>query len=108
VILFLGLHHNFGSVFALWLLAILSTFVNILLALLIIPRLVYHQQHIRNLLGAGYGSPYSKVIMMCIESSALIIIFSGVYIILRSDGPGIVPFLLLPHICASDLKFYDF
>ncbi|KIM43524.1 hypothetical protein M413DRAFT_382915 [Hebeloma cylindrosporum] len=80
-----------------------STLVNIILAALIILRLIRHQRHIRKVLGAQHGSPYSKVITMCVESSALIVIFSGVYSVIalvEGDGPsGLIPFLLLPHIC---------
>ena len=110
--LFLGLRYSFGTMFALWLVS-LSILVNIILALLIILRLVHHQRHIRKVLGAEHGSPYSKVITMCVESSALIIIFGGVYTALGSvpgmaNGSVIVPLLLLPHICVSSLEFYDF
>ena len=112
MVFFLGLHYSFGSAFALWIVS-LSTFVNIILALLIILRLLHHQRHIRKVLGAEHGSPNSKVITMCVESSALIVIVGGVYVILdsgpgRANGSMIVPFLLLPHICVSGLEFYDF
>jgi len=109
---FLGLRYSFGSTFVLWIVS-LSTFVNIILAFLIILRLVHHQQHIRKVLGAEHGSPYSKVITMCVESSALIVIVGGAYVVLCfrpgwANGSVIVPFLLLPHICVSGLEFYDF
>ncbi|KIM43523.1 hypothetical protein M413DRAFT_382906 [Hebeloma cylindrosporum] len=79
-----------------------STLVNIVLAALIILRLIYHQRHIRKVLGMAHGSPYSKVITMCVESSALIVIFGGVYTVLafeQGNGSVLIPFLLLPHIC---------
>jgi len=84
-------------------LILFSTFVNIILAALIILRLIHHQRHIRKVLGAQHGSPYSKVITMCVESSALIVIFSGVYTVLDlAEGDGsLIPFLLLPHICVG-------
>ncbi|KIM43508.1 hypothetical protein M413DRAFT_25866 [Hebeloma cylindrosporum] len=84
-------------------LILFSTLVNIILAALIILRLIHHQRHIRKVLGAQHGSPYSKIITMCVESSALIVIFSGVYSVIslaEADGPSeLIPFLLLPHIC---------
>ena len=90
-------------------LILFSTFVNIILAVLIILRLIHHQRHIRKVLGAQHGSPYSKIITMCVESSALIVNFSGVYIVLAlEEGNGsLIPFLLLPHICVSGLESYD-
>ena len=91
-------------------LALLSTVANIILASLIILRLVRHQRHIRKVLGVAHGSPYSKVITMCVESSALIIIFSAAYIVLgymRPTGSVFIPLLLLPHICVGGLEFYD-
>ena len=104
--MFLGLGVG-DSIFAMVLIAF-STLVNIILALLIVLRLVHHQRHIRKVLGAQHGSPYSKVITMCVESSALIVIFSGVYtVLIFEQGNGaLIPFLLLPHICVGDLEFW--
>jgi len=78
-----------------------STLVNIILALLIVLRLIHHQRYIRKVLGADHGSPYSKVIAICVESSALIVIFSGVYtaLVFQQANGSSIPFLLLPHIC---------
>jgi hypothetical protein len=97
------------SVFAV---ALLST-ANITLASLIILRLVRHQRHVRKVLGAEHGSPYFTVITMCIESSALIVIFSAVYIVIVlmrpiQTGSVFAPLLLLPHICVGGLGSYDF
>ena len=104
--MFLGLGVG-DSIFAMVLIAF-STLVNIILALLIVLRLVHHQRHIRKVLGAQHGSLYSKVITMCVESSALIVIFSGVYtVLIFEQGNGaLIPFLLLPHICVGDLEFW--
>ena len=110
--LFFGFFYRFRLMtrFALWLTG-MSTFVNIVLALLIIFRLVHHQRQMRKILGAEHGSPYSHIITMCIESSALIVVFSVAYIVLgfwRANGPAIIPLLLLPHICVRGPEFYDF
>jgi hypothetical protein len=77
-----------------------STLVNIILALLIVLRLIHHQRHIRKVLGADHESPYSKVITICVESSALIVIFSGAYtaLVFEQAYLSTIPFLLLPHI----------
>ena len=94
------------STFAMVLIAF-STLVNIILALLIVLRLVHHRRHIRKVLGVEHGSLYSKVITMCVESSALIVIFSGVYtaLIFEQAHGSLIPFLLLPHICVGNLEF---
>ena len=90
-------------------LIIFSTVVNIILALLIIHRLVHHKQYIQKVLGAEHGSTYSKVIAMCIESSALMVIFGSICIVLGSlnENGLFIPLLLFPHTCVSGLKFYD-
>ena len=107
VVMFLDL--DLSSFFAVTVLISLSTIVNIILALLIILRLIRHQRYIRKVLGAEHGSPYSKVITMCVESSALIVIISGVYtaLVFEQANGSSIPFLLLPHICVGDLfKFH--
>jgi hypothetical protein len=107
---------TFGALFylssstAVFAVALLSTINNILLASLIILRLVRHQRHARKVLGAEHGSPYFTVITMCIESSALIVVFSAVYIVLLLVQPiqsdmVLIPLLLLPHICVGGLEF---
>ena len=90
-------------------LIIFSTVVNIILALLIIHRLVHHKRYIQKVLGAEHGSTYSKVIAMCIESSALMVIFGSICIVLGSlnENGLFIPLLLFPHTCVSGLKFYD-
>ena len=52
---------------------------------------------------------YSKVIAMCVESSALIVILGGLCIVLGFlNANGLfVPLLLFPHICVGGLEFYD-
>ena len=60
----------------------LSALVNIILAALIVSRLIYHRRYVRNTLGAEHGSPYTNVITMCVESSALMVIASGLYTVL--------------------------
>ena len=82
----------------------LSLLVNIILAALIVSRLIYRRRHFRNVLGEEHGSPSINTITMCVESSALIVIFSSIYAVLaftqrRPDAPRpLIPLLLLPHI----------
>ena len=97
-----------NSTFSIVLISI-STLVNIILASLIVLRLVHHQRHIRKLLWTDHGSPYSKVIIICVESSALIVLFSGVYtaLVFEQENGSLIPFLLLPHICVGGLDLHD-
>ena len=94
----------------------LSAVVNIILAVLIVFRLVYHRRYVRNALGAEHGSPYTNIMTMCIESSALMVISSGLCVILEyallgvkgGGGAGDFLFRLLPHICVGVLELNDF
>ncbi|PPQ91539.1 hypothetical protein CVT25_008807 [Psilocybe cyanescens] len=53
----------------------ISAFANILLAILISFRLTQHQRYLRKTLGKSHGTVYKRVITMCVESSALIVMF---------------------------------
>ena len=89
----------------------LSTLVNIMLAALIVGRLVYHRRYVQNALGVEHGSPYTNVITMCVESSALMVIFGGLYTILHFASPGVgktVAVMLVPHIYVGGLELSDF
>jgi hypothetical protein len=87
----------------------LSTLVNIILALLILSRLVYHRRFIRNTLGVEHGSPYTNVITMCVKSSALMVITGGLCTILFfvSDYGGNFMYDITPHICVGGLELND-
>ena len=83
----------------------LSAFVNIILTVLIVSRLVYHRRYIQNTLGVQHGSPYTNVITMCVESSALVVISNGLYTILHFVGGYGEVFMccIIPHICVGGL-----
>jgi hypothetical protein len=91
----------------------LSLLVNTILAVLIFSRLIYRRGQFRNDLEEKHGYPYINITTMCVESSALVVIFSGIYTVLeftqrRPDAYGaLIPFLLLPHICVGGLECYD-
>ena len=92
------LYQNNLGVFTLF-----STIVNIILAALIVFRLIYHRRRIQKVLGPEHGSPYSNIMTMCIESSALIVISSGLLTILTftlMDAASVM-YLLLPYICVG-------
>ena len=86
----------------------LSTLVNIILAALIVFRLIYHRRCARNALGAEHGPPYTNIITMCVESSALMVIASGLFAVMSC-----VPVMLygivfmseiITHICVCGLE----
>jgi hypothetical protein len=92
---------------------LLSLLVNIILAALIVSRLIYRRRHFRDILGAEHGSPYINIMTMCVESSALVVIFNATYTALafaqrRSDAYwALIPLQLLPHICVGGLEHHD-
>jgi len=45
---------------------------NVIFAALITIRVYYHQQKISRIFGKAYGSPYTRIISICVESCALI------------------------------------
>jgi hypothetical protein len=88
----------------------LSTLINIILAVLVVSRLVYHRRYIRNTLGVDHGSPYTNVIIMCVESSALMVIAGGLYNSLyfgSKDGKNFMN-EVIPHIFVGGLELTDF
>ncbi|KAF9559955.1 hypothetical protein CPC08DRAFT_708418 [Agrocybe pediades] len=87
-------------------LSYMSPVVNIVLAILLAARILYLQARLSRLLGSAMSqqSPYTKIAIMCIESSALIFVFGVIFIIAlfnpsSFDGWIPVPFFLFPHIC---------
>ena len=93
----------------------LSLFVNMILAALIVSRLIYRRRHFRDVLGSRHGSPsgYINIMTMCVESSALVVVFSGIYAALnfvqwRPDVYwALIPLQLLPHIFVGCLQHHD-
>ena len=88
----------------------LSAIVNIVLAALIVLRLVYHRRYIRNTLGAEHGSPYTNIITMCVESSALMVIATVLYTVLSfvsQTGIHII-YDITAHICVGSLELNYF
>ncbi|CAA7262863.1 unnamed protein product [Cyclocybe aegerita] len=61
--------------------------VNVVICGLIVGRLVYHQRYLRGAIGRGYGSPYRRIISMCVESASLVVIFDAVAIFLFASPP---------------------
>ncbi|KDR70242.1 hypothetical protein GALMADRAFT_282322 [Galerina marginata CBS 339.88] len=84
---------------------VLTVFMNVVLALLIVARILYHQRHLRRVFGVEHGSPYTRIITVCVESCFLTaandILYLALYVPCRlwsSIALGI-PILTLPHVC---------
>ena len=88
----------------------LSALVNIILAALIVFRLIYHRRYVRNTLGVEHGTPYTNIIIMCVESSALMVIASVLFIILYFGGLYGVHCMIdiIPHIYVGGLGLNNF
>jgi len=97
----------------------LSALVNVILTALIVFRLVYHRRYVRNALGVQHGSLYANVITMCVESSALMVISSGLYPILwallwtsQAIKTSVIAekflFDISPHLYVGSLVLNDF
>ena len=65
---------------------IITTIINIIAAVLITARVIYFQRYIKQTVGSERNSQYTTVIIICIESSALIVLFSILYIVLVLIG----------------------
>lgn len=83
------------------------------LSALIVFRIRYHQNYIRKTLGTAHGSVYTRIMVMCVESCAMIWICDILYMILSCVPlPGIrndavvFPLALLPNICVSANMFH--
>ncbi|KDR67717.1 hypothetical protein GALMADRAFT_231887 [Galerina marginata CBS 339.88] len=87
----------------------LSTLANILVSAFIALRLLYHQKFTIKLMGAASGSVYTRIMIICVESCFLILVFTILYLTLSNKSSTyLVPLLLLPHICViSPLLLVD-
>ena len=88
----------------------LSALANIIFAALIVFRLVYHQRYVRDALGLKHEFPYTNIITMCVESSALMVIVGGLYIIVYFMSPygEYFMFRITLHIYVGGLELNDF
>ena len=81
--------------------------LNTVTAALITLRILYYHRYIRKTVGLERNNPYLTIIIICVESSILIIVFSLIYLILSfargMDSYG--PMQLLVHIYVSLCSF---
>jgi len=81
----------------------LSLLVNVILTALIVSQLIYRQRHFRNARGEEHGYSRINIMTMCVESSALVVIFSCTYTALSFAQRQPV----FPHICVGGLERHD-
>ena len=65
---------------------IITTIINIIAAVSITARVIYFQKYIIQAVGSERNNQYTTIIVICIESSALIVLFSILYIVLSAIG----------------------
>ena len=78
--------------------------LNLVTASLITFRILYFNRYIRKTVGLEHNSPYMTIIIICVESSALIVVFSSIYLILLFQEWGalsIIPMQSLVHVYVS-------
>lgn len=86
-----------------------TVIINLFTASLITLRILYYNRYIRKTVGLEHNSPYMTIIIICVESSALIVVFSSIYLILlfQEDGAlsmSIIPMQSLVHVY---VRFYN-
>ena len=92
----LGLPSLDGFYFFLAITAV-TVLLNFVTAILITLRILYL---IRETVGLESKHPYIRIITICVESSALIVVFGLIYLILyfKANNASIVPLELLVHV----------
>ncbi|KAF8802947.1 hypothetical protein BYT27DRAFT_7260523 [Phlegmacium glaucopus] len=80
----------------------MSAILNTVTATLITLRILYFTRYIQKTVGLERNSPYKMVTIVCIESSALIVIVNLIYIVLsyRYPDASVVPMQSLVHVYA--------
>ncbi|KAF8811730.1 hypothetical protein BYT27DRAFT_7336054 [Phlegmacium glaucopus] len=74
--------------------------LNVLTAILITLRILHFEKYTRKTMGVEHNSPYMTVLIICVESSALMVIFSLIYFILvfQQANASYIPMQLLVHV----------
>ncbi|KAF8802951.1 hypothetical protein BYT27DRAFT_6746041 [Phlegmacium glaucopus] len=80
----------------------MSGVLNTVTATLITLRILYFKRYIQKTVGLERNSSYMAIIIICVESSALIIVVSLIYIVLffRHPDASVIPMQSLVHIYA--------
>ena len=72
---------------------IITTIINTIAAVLIAARVLYYQRHIQAV-ASERNHQYTTVVVICVESAALIVLFSILYIVLNLTG-SLVSFIFV-------------
>lgn len=84
-----------------------TTFIaNLLLCVLIVARLLQQQKYFASVLGPDAGSAFRRIIVMCVESCALIvatIVLGGVLWFTAGHIYAMIPLLVLPQACVRPI-----
>ena len=77
--------------------------LNLVTATLITLRILYFRQYIQKTVGLKRHNPYITIVIICVESSMLIIVFSLIYLILffKQNNGSYIPMQLLVHVYVS-------
>ncbi|KAF8802949.1 hypothetical protein BYT27DRAFT_7145525 [Phlegmacium glaucopus] len=73
---------SFGAFVSFEIVIAATVFLNLVTATLITSRILYYKIYIQKTVGLERNSPYTTIIIICVESSALIVIFGVIYTIL--------------------------
>lgn len=73
-----------------------TVILNLVTASLITFRILYFNRYIRKTVGLEHNSPYMTIIIICVESSALIVVFSSIYLILLFQEGGALSISIIP------------
>ncbi|KAF8802663.1 hypothetical protein BYT27DRAFT_7029132, partial [Phlegmacium glaucopus] len=77
-----------------------TVILNIFTAVLITFRILYFERYMHKAMGVERNSPYMTVVIICVESSTLIILFSLIYFVLYFQQTNTIdlPMQLLVHV----------
>ena len=88
-----------------------TVFLNLVTATLITLRTLHFNRKIQKTGGLESNNPYMRIITICVESSALIVVFGLIYLILyfNAYGASIIPIQMLVHVyvCMTFSFFCD-
>ncbi|KAF8809300.1 hypothetical protein BYT27DRAFT_7094663 [Phlegmacium glaucopus] len=80
--------------------AAVAVSLNVVTTTLITLRILYFNRYIQKTVGLERDSPYTTIIIICVESLALIVVFSLIFLILylRPGGAYVIPMQSLVHV----------
>ena len=87
------------------LVTIITTFINIVAAVLIAARVIYLRRRIQAVTSER-NSQYTTVVVICVESAVLIILFSIMYIVLDVIG-SVVSFIFMESLVYINVRDHN-